>query len=457
MRMLIQTQLSNYDTKGKFILECDSGWQMMMGRIRIMLRMVPDLHIDIMGPDTESSGLERKHWQVMTDPVDVSPNLWEKYGPEGEDRLRYIDHRIIPNALVTRYDFNWTSIAVALDLGMQKIGRVPKYDIVYINDPMHLRNFRAMFHIVGGYIPKFVVHSHFIDDPECPKFPMEASLWMGQCEAARKADVNFWQCESALELFLEQLAKEYQPHVVEEVREKSWPWDDGYSSEEILVPPNMSNIRFDVEQFERIVANKVIIFVPNRIGGKGRTSDYTNCGKFMFDYLPEVARRRNRKMDELDYVVFCGNPSQKIFNHELAQWCDYSGYVNLVHGAFNRDEYRYVGRCANIAVGLYNQDSYGGTAARELLELDTLPLWTDCYEYQRIAEEADYRMMVHPNLCNTAEQLDKLIDIVKHRTKMLPVGPEEMIARLKKVSQERCSYEKTTPEALRRMGLRPID
>lgn len=441
MRMLIQTQLSNYDTEGNFILECDSGWQMMMGRIRVMLEMVPHLKIDIMCPRPE---------QLVTPASEVPKDLWDKYG---DSRLNLIPHFIIPNALATRYDFAFKHLAALLGLPDQRVGNVEKYDVVYVNDPMLLRNFRAMFFLMGGYMPKFVVHSHFIDDPECPKFPTEASLWMGQCEAARTADVNFWQCESALEIFLAQLAKEYSPDIVAEVREKSWPWDDGYSSEEITVAPNFDNIRFDIKEFERIVANKVIIFVPNRVGGKGRTSDYTNCGKFMFDYLPEVAALRKAKNHGIDYVVFCGNPSQKIFNHELTEWCGDDGYVSLVEGAFNRDEYRYIGRCANISVGLYNQDSYGGTAARELLELDTLPLWADCYEYQKIAEAADFRMMVHPTLCNTAEQLSALIDMVRHRAVMLPVGPDRMIARLKKASQDRCSYERTTELALKRMGL----
>jgi hypothetical protein len=43
-RLLIQTQLSNYDTNGFFILACDSGWQMMLGRVREILKLVPDIH-----------------------------------------------------------------------------------------------------------------------------------------------------------------------------------------------------------------------------------------------------------------------------------------------------------------------------------------------------------------------------------------------------------------------------
>ena len=290
-RLLIQTQLSNYDTKGKFILECDSGWQMVMGRVREMLKLNPELHITVMGPNAdENNGLN----QCITHPIDVNPDLWEKYGHEGENRLVYFGHNIIANALVTRYDFDWSSLACGLDLGMMKIGRTPKFDAVYINDPMHLRNFKAMFHVVAGYQPKFYVHSHFIDIPECPKFPTEASLWLGQCEASLKADHNFWQCESSMNEFMNSMGKWFTQDVVDDVRAKSDPADDGYSYTEITTPVNEKNMRFTPEEFKARVGDKDVIFIPNRIGGKGRSSDYTNCGKFMFDILPELRKCRQR-------------------------------------------------------------------------------------------------------------------------------------------------------------------
>ncbi len=105
-RLLIQTQLSNYDSRGKWILECDSEWQMVMGRVREMLKLNRDLHIDVMCPDRE---------QLITQPEDVNRDLWDLYGSDsslgrgkGVKRLQFVHHHIIPNALVTRYDFNWT-------------------------------------------------------------------------------------------------------------------------------------------------------------------------------------------------------------------------------------------------------------------------------------------------------------------------------------------------------------
>lgn len=451
-RLLVQTQLSNYDTKGKFILECDSGWQMVMGRVREMLKLNPDLVVDVMGPKLYDSYREDAS-QVITMPKDVNPDmdwhyLYAYVDPTKEDRgrLNYIQHEIIPNALATRYDFNFELLGKLIGLHNHKAHPELKYDAVYINDPMHLRNFKALFMLKAGYRPQFFVHSHFIDNPECPKFPTEASLWLGQCEAAIKADFNFWQCESAMEVFFESMGKQFQPHIVDAVRAKSLPWDDGYSAEEINSPVNEKNLRFDPKRLEAWrKEGKAIIFVPNRIGGRGRSSDYTNCGKFMFELLPELRKRRQ------DFVVLAGNPSQKFFNHELEQECGPNGYVSLVPDAFNRDEFKCVARNSSIAVGLYDQDSYGGTVARECVELGCLPLWLDNYEYSSIARGG------YPFLAKA--DFSDLVDVAEFMLKVIHEGDARGAARwllhLQKVVRERCSYEATTPAAMAKMGLLP--
>lgn len=440
-RLLIETQLSNYDTKGNFILEADSGFQMVMGRVRVMLQLNPELHITVMIPQLGDDGRKR---QVVTDPWDVYPDLWERYGADGDNRLAFFEHNIIGNALVTRYDFDWTGLAVGLNLGMQKLSRAPKWDAVYINDPMHLRAFKAMFHVVGGYQPKFFVHSHFVDVPSCPKFPAEASLWLGQCEAAMKADWNFWQCESALAEFEVEARKLYRDEVVQKILEKSSPWDDGYSREEITSPVNFDNLRFDVNLVEKLQsAGKKIIFVPNRIGEAGVSSDYTNCGKFMFDILPKLHNRRQ------DFIVIAGNPSQKISNSSLQDRCGRHGYMSLVSGPLNRDEFKYIASRAEISVGIYGDDSdtYGGTAMREAIESGCVPLTLNCNEYARLLKLSSFPIYCNPDFSDIVDKASDLIDYV---------GTDDCKKsheRLKTVVQQRCSYEETTKDAMIRMGL----
>ena len=447
-RLLVQTQLSNYDTNGKFILECDSGWQMVMGRVREMLKLNPDLQVDVMGPRLYDTYVENAS-QVITMPKDVNPDMDWHYlyaytdpTKESRGRLNYIQHDIIPNALATRYDFNFDKLAKVIGLHNHKDHPHLKYDAVLINDPMHLRNFKALFMLKAGYRPRFFVHSHFVDVPSCPKFPTEASLWLGQCEAAIKADFNFWQCESAMNEFFREMAGQYLTHVVSAVREKSLPWDDGYSREEITSPINEKNLRFTPEEWAAKTQGKTVLFLPNRIGGKGRSSDYTNCGKFMFELLPQLRQYRQ------DFVVVCGNPSQKIFNHELEEWCGKDGYVSLVPDAFNRDEFKFIARRSHIALGLYDQDTYGGTVARECVELGCMPLWLDVNEYSSIAREAKrYPYVVKPDWSDFVQVACRLMDHVRTGQKHV------WLANLQRVVRERCSYEATTPQAMERMGL----
>lgn len=446
-RLLVQTQLSNINYRhNRFDLACDSGWQMVMGRVREMLKLNPELHVTVMCPLMEDEGDHRKR-QVVEHPVDVCRELYERYGHEGEGRLRFFGHNVLPNALVTRFDFDWSELAVGLDLGMQKIGAAPRFDAVYINDPMHLRAYKAMFHVVGGYQPKFYVHSHFVDVPEVPKFPQECSLWLGQCEAALRADYSFWQCESAMLQFFDSMGKWFTQDVVDDVRAKSMPWDDGYSAGEVCGQPDMSNVRFTDADWDAKTAGKTVVFFPNRISPS--SGDYTNGMRFMFDLLPELRKRRD------DFVVVCGNPNQKFSNAELEQRCGAVGYVKLTEDTFNRDEYKYVAARSHIALGLYNADAYGGTAARECIELGCIPLWLDNYEYSAMAREADVAkyVLAKPDFTDLVTKLDAAIgrQACPTRDRLR----QEIVGRLQHMVRSRCSYESTTPAAMARMGLLP--
>jgi len=425
-KLLIQTQLSNYGLDGKFILEADSGWQMNMGRVRVMLKSVPDLKIDVMGPTFD---------QLVTSPLILNRDIFDEF----EGRLSYLPHHIIPNALATRFDFDYEGISKLL-----KLDSSDRYDVVYINDPMHLRNFKALFELKAKYQPRFFVHSHFIDNPECPKFPVDASLWMGQCEAAMRADYNFWQCESSMNVFFESFSKMYREEVLNMVVSKSCPWDDGYSYQEINTKVDNNNIRFDTEKFFEIIKDKIVIFVPNRIGGRGRSSDYTNCGKFMFDILPLLRKKRN------DFIVIAGNPNQKFSNDELSTLCGENGYVSIVSNALTRDEFKFVVKHSHISVGLYDQDSYGGTVARECIDLGCLPLWLDNYEYTTIANLANYEYLANPDFSDIVDIADSLMNKIKVESTN---WKNETINKLRRVVRDRCSYEETTPKVLKLMDL----
>jgi len=245
-----------------------------------------------------------------------------------------------------------------------------------------------------------------------------------------------------MDVFFNNMSEWFLPEIVDAVRLKSSPYDDGYSIEEITLPIQMENIRFTIEEFERTTAGKTIIFVPNRIGGKGRSSDYTSCGHFMFDVLPELRKHRD------DYVVIAGNPNQKFLNHELVQMCGQNGYVSLVPDAFTRDEYKYIASKSHIGLGIYTSDSYGGTSARELIELGTLPVWANCYEYATLATESvsygdkAYPFLCRPDFSDLVQILSSAIDACKDETTRV-----EYVKSFQIVNRRLCSFEQTTPNA----------
>lgn len=377
-RLLIQTQLSNYTKDGKFVLECDSGWQMCISRATELLRLIPDLRIDLTGPLTD---------QCITSPL--ATKLLH------HANVCYIPMYVPPDAPLSRHHFD------------SRVLLRNSYDTAYINDPMQLRNYMAL---LGKKCKLYASHNHFIDNPSCPKFG--GMLWLGQCEAVRRADVNFWQCESALKEFEADFGA---------VAPNSYAWDDGYSVAEITSP--VANTRFQLPY------DKPIVFVPNRVGGRGRSSDYTNCGKFLFEVVPQLRKKA-------DFYVITGNPGQKFSNQELVDEC---GVLDLVPGPLTRDEYKYVAANSSIAVALYDKDTYGGTAIRECIELGCRPLWLNCYEYGSISRAASY-----PFTCTWET-------IVETALKLLTEMAD--IQALQTEVRRRCSIEATTGIAAQRLDL----
>jgi len=430
MKLLVQTQLSNI-VNGRFDLSCDSGWVMCTGRIREMLKLNPELEVDITGP---------YYHQLVDLPISTNPDLFSS------GHVRYLQHRVFPNAIATRYDFDFVHMAEMLDLDLHKENKTWRYDAVYINDPLLLRHYKALFHVKAGYQPRFYVHSHFVDVPSNPKFPQDASLWLGQVEATQRADFNFWQCQTALDEFEANARKLLKDDVVDSILAKSLAWDDGFSYEEITSPINASNIRFDTEEFKRRIENKVVLFMPNRISPS--SGDYTAGMKMMFELLPKLHEQLGDS-----FVLVCGNPNQKFSNEELEKRCGQYGYIKVGQSSFNRNEYKFIAQNSHISLHLYNgTDTYGGTAMRECVTLGCAPVMCDCNEYTKIAaacaiggcDEWPYMCALDfSNFVNVVEQLCHVgIDELKHH-----------MCNLQSVVRERCSYESTTLKAMRIMGL----
>lgn len=426
-RVLMQLQLSNYDAKGTYILECDSNFQLTVGRAREWLRIDPDLHIDILVPNGS---------QTHTAPQKLTKGI-----PGFGERVTFIRQKLTNNAIKTRYDFDFDHVASVLS----ETGHL--YTHVLINDPMLLRHFKALFFTVFKTTPKFIVQNHFVDDLNTPKFPKEVSMWHGQIEAALNSDINVLFTEHLLNDITTSMKEHYNERAIEQVVNKTKIWKGCYSSTEINTPVNLNDLRFDPNH-EIFDGKKMIVFVPNRIGGMGRSNDYTNAGHFLFNVANEVYKHRQ------DFVVIAGNPNQKFSNDELKEFC--KPLVNLVPDTFRRNEFRYVARKSYINVGLYNQDTHGGTVWRECIDLGCVPLSNDMHEYKYFFDKVNYPFRVKNDLSNCAEVFNQLLDYVKnewaYHSRDKTVACIDDFG-LQRAIIDECSYENSAEQCMRDIGL----
>lgn len=431
-KILWQLQLSNY-ANDQFILSADSNWQIMVTKLIKMLELDPDMKVDILMP--------------MFDACSESPQklLANSFGGKSPQGVNFLQVPIARNALRTRYDFSYD---IYKELIRAEVKVEGEYTHVYVNDPLHLGNLKAMFFLEKFGSPKFIVQTHFLDNPGNQIAPPECSYWHDQVAAQFKADVCLWHCKSMEDVFFNALARDYTEHRVQEVRDKSYVWKDGYSTKEISQPVDFNNVRFDIEQFN----DKKIVFVPNRVGGLGKSFDYTNNGKFLFEYANQLAELRD------DFVIIAGNPNQKITNSELDAHC--KPYVKLVDGALTRDEYRHLCRVSDVVVGLYTNDTNGGLASLEAIELGTLPLFPDIYEYKVYFDAVQWpeSLRIKPDLSNTVEVANNILDHVGIHNFKLEGGKQRyctsnVFSALQGFVRKYASYEHTTSEAMKRLWM----
>jgi len=416
-RLLIQTQLSNYDDLGVYILENDSGWNMCVNRALEMLKLDSTLKIDILVP---------KYDQVKTLPEELT----QKYSDF--DRVTFLQQQLTDHAIKTRFDFKYDDLEDLLQ------SHAREYTHTYLNDPCLMTNYKTLFYKSFNCEPKMITHNHFVDYPEERKVPKQVEYFWRHIEAAVRSDFNFWQCQSSMLGFFESLEKYVSSSVLNCIKSKSEEWNDGYSSAEINTPINAYELRFELPK------DKIIIFVPNRVG---RTNTYTNCDKFLFDYANKLYEERQ------DFVIVFGNPSQKIQNREICNLCKPA--LDLIPDTFSRNEYRYVIRNSHINIGLYNLDRFGGTAALECIDLGCLPIFLNNFEYKRLMDATDYRFRAKTDFSDIIEQTSKLIDYAKSDSYRDTDG----IIRfkndfgLRKLIYETCAFESTTKRAMQRMEL----
>jgi len=414
MKILWQLQLSCTTPDGKFVMTADSNWQVFITKATEMIKLNQSLHFDVIVPKKNQ----------CTEDID---ELVHDAGIT--QNISLIRIPIIANAAATRFDFPYALVQEKLK------NTLKKYTHVYINDPLQLSHYRALFHL-NREKPKFILQTHFLDSPVARVVDPELSYWYGTVDACRKSDMFLWHSDSMQEIFRDALYKEFRPEIVHNIMMKSGVWKSGYSINEIRRPVNEKNIRFDVSQF----ACKTLVWVPNRVGGLGKSFDYTNNGKFLFDIVPKLWHKRK------DFVIVAGNPSQKISNDEIAALCP--AYVKLVDGPLNRDEYRWLSTRSNIVVGLYTNDTNGGLASLESIEFNAVPLFPDVYEYKKYFDAVDWpdHMRVKPDLSDIIDVSYRIIDACWERQ------TQQRVIRMAEYIRQYASYEHITASMMQKLG-----
>lgn len=421
--LLLVPQYSNYDRNGIYALHADSTANMTFNKLREMLQLDPKLTVDVIVPEKD---------QTLIQPEELTADI------KGIERVTFLRQRLANNALKTRFDFKYDEV-------LSLLSSRPQYTHVYLMDPMLVRNFKAMFFISLKYKPMIICNSHFIDDPRNPVVPQDVQYWYGQVEGHIKADLNIWQCQAAQRTFKEAAsASGFTLPLVKSIMNKSYSWDAGYSHAEMESP--IDEARATARFLRKIPHDKIVVFVPNRMGGKidgvERSFDYTNAGKFVLEVVNEVWK------DRQDFIVVCGNPNQKITNAEIEERVP--AYLRLLtDGTFEREEYRYIARKSDIVVGLFNVDSYGGTAWRECVDQGCMPLLTDCYEQSVLLDKCKWpeEMRVTENLTNVASAFKRTLDYVKMN--QINIYKKQM----KDIVMRDCSFEKTTAAAMLAMRM----
>ncbi len=410
--ILWQLQLSCYDAAGRFTLSADSNWQIFATKVAQIVKLRPDVMIHAIMP-LESQCNESAEELLTKMGVDLK-------------NIRFLRIPILANAPATRFDFPYSLIKNSI--------AYESYTHVYINDPLLLPHYKALFHLNKAK-PKFILQTHFLDSQMARVVDSELSYWYRTVEACDKSDIFLWHCKSMQDVFKQALEMEFQPAVVDRLMAKSDVWKDGYSIAEIRQPVDMTKLRFDPKELD----GQIVVWVPNRVGGLGKSFDYTNNGKFLFEAVPELWKKRQ------DFVVIAGNPNQKISNDEIAAVCP--AYKKLTPGALNRDEYRWLSQRANIVVGLYTNDTNGGLASLEAIEFNAIPLFPDIFEYKVYFDAIEWPPMlrIEPDLSNIGEILSGLLNTMKMGLL------ERKRTQLQKFVREYAAYENTTEVWLTRL------
>ena len=283
MKILINTQISSYDSNGNALIESDSSWNLTQGYANTLARVFPgDYDFMFVTPKDRNKS--------------VSNCLWERW--EDAD---------LPNdAFQARFDFG---------LGTRNAVKHYRPDIIFECDPCKVLNWKYFF----PGIP-VVCYNSWIDSPLYPKTRNCSLVWR-QCEGAYFAEATLCNSKEA----------KWQIH-------HSFKYTGSRKIGSVYsIPPIIDERIFDhVREFPEFRNGTVKLIYNHRI------SDfpyYQDAWKATIQMVNQCATI----YPELDYILYVTNPSGKSLNLSEIELrkniqivghldnLDYDEYVNKLH------------------------------------------------------------------------------------------------------------------------------
>ena len=116
---------------------------------------------------------------------------------------------------------------------------------------------------------------------------------------------------------------------------------------------------------------------------------------------------------------------------------------------------------SHLTVGLYTNDTNGGLAMLEAIDLGCLPVAPDVYEYSWYFREWNWpeSLRIRPDLNNTVEVLDRMIDLSKSSSRIERDSFGDSVVchansrHLIDWVRRNTAYENTTRDAMIKLGL----
>lgn len=297
MHILWQLQLSSVDTSGKLLVDQDSNWSFARNIINGLMSITNDIKISILFPNTTQVGPK------VFGNIEAS---FKKYG----GRVKLFPFRYDTNVFSSRFSFDFE---LTIDMCKTVEGHVGPIDVVWINDPSLVMNWKVVFNELG-IRPKIVSYNHWIDNEQFPKTNGYFNYTLRQIEGVIHSDLHLLNSKYASEMLISSfnqynMEHSYPYHKVHDIpnildvkfyTDNKLSWSPVTGRFKIIYNHRISSMSYYKEAFDDFIevcdsladAGYVFNVVLTNPSGKNLRIDRTyvevKTGLSYIDYLREI-------------------------------------------------------------------------------------------------------------------------------------------------------------------------